>query len=607
MMKFFRKHQKTIMWLMVLLMVVFGVQFYFGSKYGGGGGRSAATGYVGQYTLGGKTVQVDRNDVASAYADLELLSSLGENAAADVGRYITDPRIGRPRVDRDYGGLVWYLWGKVIESCKVTATEDDRIEFFKARGITDEQVNKVRDDRKTTIAAINEAVDRLVAVNKLTRLVGTQASAVSTYDVQRAVRDISEKAVVNLAKADIDEFVKITPEPAEDTLAKLFDKHRNVLPSRGTPGYLIPDRVSLELLTVDALSLVSDDQVKDYYTKHPDKFTESVPASQPATRPAGATQPSSSQPEMVRKIKPLTADLMKDIRAELVSQPGEEGEVAPQQRVATALESLARKISISRTPTSYPDAAKELKSKSNLDAKVIETGDFSQEDLDKKADDETLRLISRSQPLQRGYSIADMAFNCAALPVRKQVSPDFVRLKADEQRADVYRQDTKYFIWRLKNAFPAHSPTSQEDVRAEVRKDATRQAAREIAREQLDKLAEQIKAGRPLKESLAAANAELAKKRKPTTQPAMATQPDFIAGTWQVAVYRKSLEANYERFQQLLEYYRQRDMLTRDTFAQIQQESMQLTRKPPEAAPSPEVIDSTFKLAEKFMPSAETT
>lgn len=607
---FFRKHQKFILLLMVALMVLFLVPSACSDRSGGGLFRGGKANYMGQYTIGGKVTKIEYLQTEPAHQELDLLDGLGLAQYRRYGLAIQGRTIGdRARQytygkgDRETGGLAWHLWTVMLADQKIQTTEQERTDYLKSAGITNADIDSLAAARKTTVRQIATAVDHLVALNKMTRLAAAQANSVSTYKVQEAVKEIAETALVDLAIPNLDRFKTVTSQPSEKTLADVFEKNKDRLPGGDEPGYKIPDQVSIEMLVVDALDLVTPAQAKAYYLAHPDKYTELVPSTQPASQPStrpGATQPTSqSEPELVRRVKPLTDELMQEIRRELVSQPDSNDEPSPRDRVSAGLKEMAREIAAAKSPPSYAALAAQAEEKTGAKARVVTGQNLSQAGVFQDRGPEVNKLLLESERTGDLHPVFLQAFFSKPLlggrPVPEHFR-DFQPIDINEQRAEVFTYDTQMYLWRLTAAIPEHAPKSLDEVRAAVTADATAVAARELARIELGRVEAAVKAGQTLPAAAEAANKELS-ARPVTTRPASqpASQPDFIKIDHRVQVHRLSLYFDREVWDRLSSQYQG---LPPQAMMQLQLECWKLSPVPPRAAPSRRIIDVAFDLAE---------
>ena len=126
-----------------------------------------------------------------------------------------------------------------------------------------------------------------VRLRKVRQLLGYPV--VTPYDVYRSYRDQSERVGAKIVEMPVDSFLSKVSEPAASEVQALYDKYKDVLPdpARETPGFKIPRRVQLEVLSLDGNALarglrdkVTEAELRSYYENHKSEFE--VPSELPA-------------------------------------------------------------------------------------------------------------------------------------------------------------------------------------------------------------------------------------------------------------------------------------------------------------------------------------
>jgi len=112
---------------------------------------------------------------------------------------------------------------------------------------------------------------------------------VRPYDVYSSYRDQNERVGAKIVEIPVDSFLSKVSEPAASEVQALYDKSKDVLPdpARETPGFKIPRRVQLEILSLDGNALarglrdkVTEAELRSYYENHKSEFE--VPSELPA-------------------------------------------------------------------------------------------------------------------------------------------------------------------------------------------------------------------------------------------------------------------------------------------------------------------------------------
>jgi len=112
---------------------------------------------------------------------------------------------------------------------------------------------------------------------------------VTPYDVYSSYRDQNERVGAKIVEIPVDSFLSKVSEPGASDVQALYDKYKDMLPdpSRETPGFKIPRRVQLEILSLDGNALarglrdkVTEAELRSYYENHKSEFE--VPSELPA-------------------------------------------------------------------------------------------------------------------------------------------------------------------------------------------------------------------------------------------------------------------------------------------------------------------------------------
>ncbi len=126
------------------------------------------------------------------------------------------------------------------------------------------------------------------------QLIMAQAEALgeSLPRAELAFRDRNERADLDVVAIDARAFLSRVPEPSEDELQALFDEGRDRFTAHTDDalvfGYKYPDRVRLEVLTVDpqkaeAKVRIRERDVEKFFEEHQSKYSK--PGPMPATAP----------------------------------------------------------------------------------------------------------------------------------------------------------------------------------------------------------------------------------------------------------------------------------------------------------------------------------
>jgi peptidyl-prolyl cis-trans isomerase D len=111
------------------------------------------------------------------------------------------------------------------------------------------------------------------------RLMGSPV--VTPFDVYRAYRDQNERIGAKAVEIPVDTFLSKVPEPSPADVQALFDKYKDVLPDPAseTPGFKVPRRVQLEILSLDGNALarglqdkLTEAELRSYYENHKQEY-----------------------------------------------------------------------------------------------------------------------------------------------------------------------------------------------------------------------------------------------------------------------------------------------------------------------------------------------
>ncbi len=269
--KFMRKNSRMlIMVFMSLLLIAFLVPQSITSMRGRGM-RKARIG-----TAFGEVVT--NYDVMETNADLDLLSTSG----------VLQVRVPPDRV------LDFHLLIKEAEHAGVRVGRDEVRKMLIEAGVTDRVLNRLQRRTSRGYDEIFDIMGRWFAVQ---RLQGMQQRAVASSLVREEAnyRAQTQEAETRIAVIDDDAFLDQLPEPTEEQLQAFFEECKARTTAHTTDelvfGYLRPDRVKLEYLTVDSQKIKSEVKiksvkVKQYFEENAAKYTKPDPlAAQPAGQP----------------------------------------------------------------------------------------------------------------------------------------------------------------------------------------------------------------------------------------------------------------------------------------------------------------------------------
>ncbi len=326
-----------------------------------------------------------------------------------------------------------------------------------------------------------------VRLRKVRSLLGEPI--VTPYDVFRSYRDQNERVGAKIVEVPVDSFLAKVAEPTSSEVQALFDQYKDVLPdpARETPGFKIPRRVQLEILSLDGNALarglrdkLTEAELRSYYENHKSEFE--VPSELPVDLFA-------DQPELT----PPTIQPFSEVRAMLVPRLAEEKAQAEIVDKLTRIKE-AEVIPFADKYLAALDELEEAKKQGNASSVVMPTPQdlkpvadregfhFEKTALLSRPDVEALGQISTAEvgltPLSGGRKFVDEIFDPKA------------GLYEPIELTDVL--GTRFLVRKVADEAP-HVPTLDQ-VRAEVTVAWKMKQARPLAKKAATELASQIKA-----------------------------------------------------------------------------------------------------------------
>jgi hypothetical protein len=320
---------------------------------------------------------------------------------------------------------------------------------------------------------------------------------VTPYDVYRLYRDQNERVGAKIVEMPVDSFLSKVSEPAASEVQALYDKYKDVLPdpARETPGFKIPRRVQLEILSLDGNALarglrdkVTEAELRSYYENHKSEFE--VPSELPADLFA-------DQPDLTPPIIQAFSEV-RDMLAPRLAEEKAQSEILDKfTRIKEA-----EMIPFADKYLAALDEQEEAKKQGNASSVVLPTPQDLKPIADREGlDYENTPLLSR-QDVERLGQISTAEVGLMPLSGgRKFVDEIFdpkTGLYEPIELTDVL--GTRFLVRKVKDE-PPHVPTL-EQVRSEVIVAWKMAQARPLAEKAAGELASRIKAkGATLKDS----------------------------------------------------------------------------------------------------------
>lgn len=292
---FFRRRQKLVILVMVLLMVAFliptGIRGCFEPDR-----LKVAVGSVGKRKI---TVRMMR----AAERDVRLLRDwLG------LGRF-SPPRPGEAGfvtfLERGHEHfLSWTLLLHEAGEMGIRVTERQVEEFLIRSGLDPaggeyQEMLASLADRRMTEENLRQAVaNYLLVIEALqTAMVGNRASL---PELRHVFRELNERISLAMVTFPAEDFVKDVKDPADQEVRETFQKYRHLVahhPENRTRfgfGYRVPDRLDVAYLFIDSERVEravepTEDEMLEYWQRYKGRMTRKEPVPTTATAPAPAT------------------------------------------------------------------------------------------------------------------------------------------------------------------------------------------------------------------------------------------------------------------------------------------------------------------------------
>jgi hypothetical protein len=513
---FFRKNQKFVMVVMVILMVAFIIPTFFDR---GRGGRDAPIGKVGDEQVLQGQVKYAADEFEYLLRRVEIMEQdpprppfylpavailaahrMDRNPNEALGSLITEMR-EKPdfyyllQLEARRMGLTPTLNENDLQSLVIRTDDGRRIPFADS---TDEDLNNRVRVFFAKLLMVQRAFLRACDTVKLSRpyldfQIAASSQAIKCYVVDFLLNDYLSKV----------------PDATPEQLQKHFEKFADNMPdmpSETNPfgfGYKFPNRVKVQYIGVPRAEVARvvraskpdpydwSVEAYKYYSKHQGEF--------PATRPATTTAADALTLGPVAATGPTTRPF-EEVQEQIINQliDAQVDRLLP-QIVAEIRNKLAADFDTDRAPAGgtattnasnkfhsfeyLQDLAKQIEARHKVTITVASINDSF-----KSAPD--LRLLPGIGPV---FQFAEQATTYAEafVPESEKSRPEVLSLY-EPSRAMVDALGNNY-IYRIIEADPAHKPATLDEVKEQVAYDVKRAAAMELAKADAQKLLDQAK------------------------------------------------------------------------------------------------------------------
>lgn len=311
---FFRRRQKLVLMVMVVLMVAFlvpsGIRGCFERHP-----QKEVIGWAGEKKI---TLAMQW----TADADIKILSrwlGLGRRGLPGEGAFVLFQMINEGQQPE----LAWALLLHEARQMGIRTTEGEVDSFLAAAGLSGEAYQQLLSDLSRE--RLGEKDLRRAVASHLT-IMGALAAGIVTVppslpEVRTTYRDLRERIQLGMVVLKAEDFAQAAAEPTEAEISEFFAQRNNVLPDAPTNrwedgfGYRQPDRADVAWLFIDQERLaeavtVPEPLMREYWLRHKDELTREVPLPTTATAPA-ATQPAQTQATQLAEPKTQTVPIEK--------------------------------------------------------------------------------------------------------------------------------------------------------------------------------------------------------------------------------------------------------------------------------------------------------
>ena len=364
--RFFRRHQKMIFVIMVLLMVSFLVGFQGFSSFFQ---RKPGDIIAGRLADGTKLRQ---RDLWTAEGDLRILRNLGfEQGFQWQGRtvplwpmsYLEFSALGVANQNIGPKQVVAYaLLLKEAEAIgikvKGAAVENFLVQSGWKGQRFQQAVSVLRQRVKVAEKDIRAALARWLMVDR-SLSAGDISSPPSEAELRLLYRNLAERINLLVVRMPAEQFIADLGEPGEQDILSQFQTYRavplgNRYPEVGSFGfsYRQPPRVRITHLfvrqeVIEWVTDVSEETARDYYQQH--KADYQTPEPRPAAAPApGPTDPAETQPTQYRTVQKsyheVRSVILEKLKAQRAAARLVKGKVDNEEQVAARVEELINRF-----------------------------------------------------------------------------------------------------------------------------------------------------------------------------------------------------------------------------------------------------------------------
>lgn len=467
--KMFRKNSRIFL---LVFMSALLVVFLVGDVIGRGGGGGANVDPVLAVAFG---EEVHASDFQVVQDDMEIARMLG------FGQMLPAVRA----TDQAEAAIAMYLLTREAELAGVQASPELIVDVLSQQPGAGEVINSIRDRRKMSLEAIYASAARALTPMYYASFLASAADGSSKPRLEREFRNSNQQAQAWTSVISSEAFLEQVPEPTEEELLAFYEEAKDRDPDMTGDepkfGYRVPDRVRVEVLTIDPNAIIEEVRIstraaKDYYERNRTNYMK--PAADPSAPRVQMTfeEAEDRVRSDYRRAKAIaeTYEYLQEIEDETrrvwFQHPLEEGNVtSPTADEIVSFEALASKYD--RYPVEFMRS--ELLSRTAL-------GGFDSQFAGSFA-------MVGNRPMQTSNAL----FNVEGLVEYDPGMVSFLRVNEPATaQVGFGTRVTRHYLYRVVEVDPAGPPDSMDDVREEVVADYMSLKAFELAGAHAERLAE---------------------------------------------------------------------------------------------------------------------
>ncbi len=326
---FFRRHQKFVMVLMVVLMIAFLIPTSFKSCSGG----NQASQVIGK--VGSDKITVA--DTIGAQRSIRILEMLRQQQPRTIEELFFAYFLNfNPEKDRP---LNWALLLHEARSLGLKPSETQAKQLLTGMGLEGDALQNAltqlaHSGDHFTEADLYKAAEELTLITQSYLLSVRADLAPSLPELKHDFRDLREKLDLAMVTIPAENFIKDAPEPSPEQVQQQFEQYKD-LPANSPEnkskfgfGYRVPDRLDIQYLAINTQAISqsvvpTEDQMLALWHLNGDRMIIKAPSSEPASAPtsrASASEPAEETTIVIDRFseaKPALADQVRIQQTEL--------------------------------------------------------------------------------------------------------------------------------------------------------------------------------------------------------------------------------------------------------------------------------------------------